>query len=196
MGKPWSDLSSRSSKSTGTPVIRLLPPSPYVKRLGRKRKKRQQVEYTRYILSQASSLSTFQISCPDGLAALWESNSTHPEGLPKKAFLLAPAFWKISSSWINFKGITVGWEMNPESRCLSKPPEAFKLAVKSLPSCCPFQHSFENSLLPSNPKISRAFQALGPIFFFSCQEQRCATGPGNEIRQTPKYAKCLTWGFR
>lgn len=66
-GKPQSGLSVWSSKSTGSQVIRLLSP-PYVKRLGRK-KRREQVDY-RNILSQAPSFSAFQISCPDGLTAL------------------------------------------------------------------------------------------------------------------------------
>lgn len=64
--------------------------------------------------------------------------------------------------------------MYPESRCLSKLPEAFKLAVKSLLSWH-FQHSFENSLLPLSPQYRELFRTFALFFFL----------PGAEVCRWP-----------
>lgn len=81
--------------------------------------------------------------------------------------------------------------MYPASRCLSKLPEAFKLAVKSLQSWY-FQHSSKNSLLQLGPKYQEislwvAFQNLCPIFFLPGAEVCC--GQMNKIRLTPEHAQ-------
>lgn len=56
------------------------------------------------MLSRASFFSAPQITGSDGPAAQGGRNRANPGGLPKKAYLLALAFWRVYSSWINFKG--------------------------------------------------------------------------------------------
>ena len=80
--------------------------------------------------------------------------------------------------------------MYPKSRCLSKLPEAFKLAVKSLQSWH-FRQGFENALPLLSPKCQELFRTFD-LFFFLPGAERCASDERNEIRQTLEAAKCLT----
>ena len=73
--------------------------------------------------------------------------------------------------------------MYPKSRCLSKLPEAFKLAVKPLQSWH-FQHGFENALPLSSPKCQELFRTFD--LFFSCREQK-----GVPVTREMKQGKLL-----
>lgn len=109
------------------------------------------------------------------LAALGGSNRAHPGGLPKKASFTGPGFleglFKLDKLQRDHRTDS---EMYSKSRCLSKLPEAFKLAVTSLKSWhfstvlnIPF-----SAWVPAYGWLLRTFA----LFFFSCLRQRYAHG--------------------
>ena len=130
-----------------------------------------------------------QIAGPDGPAALGGSNRAHPGGLPKKAYSTGPGLleglFKLDKLQRDHRA---GSEMYSKSRCLSRLPEAFKLAVTSLQSC--HFNTFEHSLLWSGTSLWVALQNLCPIFFFWPDTEVCPW-PNNAKRQAPESAKCL-----
>lgn len=169
-------------------------PSPlYVK--GLRRKKRQQVEYYRNIPSQSTYFPTFQISCPDGLAALWESNRAHPEGLPKKIFLLAPAFWTVYPSWINFKEVTEQAQkctQHPDAypNCLKPSNWLSNLSRAGIASTVlkiPFSSWAPNTKRSAYGWLFRTF-----ALYFCSQEQRCAVARWIKLGWLLGMPKCLT----
>lgn len=78
-----------------------------------------------------------------------------------------------------------GWEMYPKSRCLSKLPEAFKLAVKSLQSWH-FRHGFENALPLLSPKCQELFRTFD-LFFFPARSRKVC-------QWWEKWNKANSWG--
>ena len=89
-----------------------------------KKKKKRKMNIIETFYLRLLPFLLFRSLDPDGMPTLWESDRAHPGGLPEKAFLLAPAFWTVYSSWINFKGITEQAE-----KC-TRSPDAYPNCLK------------------------------------------------------------------
>lgn len=160
---------------------------PSICKKDRKKRRRQCTEYYRSALSQVSFFFAPQIAGPEGPAALGGSNRAHPGGLPKKAYFTGflEGLFKLDKLQRDHRA---GSEMYSESRCLSKLPEAFKLAVTSL------QSWHFNTFL--NIPFSGQVPAYGWLFktfalFFFWPDTEVCPWPNNANRQAPESAKCL-----
>lgn len=137
-----------------------------------------------------SFFSASQITGPDGPAALGGSNRANPGGLPKKACFTGPGFleglFKLDKLQRDHRA---GSEMYSKSRCLSKLPEAFKLAVTSLQSW----HFSTVLNIPFSAWVSGygwLFRTFA-LFFFMPETEVCLWPD-----DAPQLAKCLLFRYR
>lgn len=135
-----------------------------------KKKKKRKMNIIETFYLRLLPFLLFRSLDPDGMPTLWESDRAHPGGLPEKAFLLAPAFWTVYSSWINFKGITEQAE-----KCTRSPdayPNCLKLSnwLSNL-SRAGISSTVLKMLFPCRAPNAKSFSE--PLtYFFSCREQK------------------------